>query len=73
MTQEKPLKGISDDIATYLGMSPKAVAKVLKDYKVPTFQLGRFTCCYASTLKKCLEGVYWHSDDPSTDPPLATQ
>ena len=72
MTLEKPLKGVSKDIAKHLDVCPKVAAHILAKHKVPTFKLGRFTCCYASTLKKSLEGVFRYSDDPSTDPPLTS-
>ena len=72
MTQEQPLKGISKDIAKHLDVCPKVAAQILTEHKVPTFKLGRFTCCYASTLKKCLEGAYRYNDDPSTDPPVTS-
>ena len=55
MSEEKPLKGISKDIAEHLGVCPKVAAQVLKQYKVPTFKLGRYRCCYASTLNRCLD------------------
>jgi len=66
MTQEKPLKGLADDIAAHLGTNAKAAKRHLEKHKVPTFKIGRYVCCYASTLKKCEEGTYWHSNDPST-------
>ena len=72
MTQEKPLKGISDDIAEYLGVSGKTARRILRQYHVPTFKVGRYTSCYASTLKKMLEGTPETHDDPSTDPPVTT-
>ena len=55
MSEEKPLKGVSKDIAEHLGVCPKLAAQVLEEYKVPTFRIGRYRCCYASTLKRCLE------------------
>jgi len=67
---EKPLKGISDDIAAHLGVCPRLAARILKEYNVPTFKMGRYICCYASTFKKCQEGSYRYSDDPLTDHPV---
>ena len=55
MTEEKPLKGISKDIAAHLDVCPKLAAQILERYNVPTFKIGRYRCCYASTLKKCLD------------------
>lgn len=70
MPTEQPLKGISKDIAAHLNVCPKLAAKILTEYNVPTFKMGRFICCYASTLKKCLEGGYRYNDDPLKHPPL---
>ena len=73
MSQEKPLKGIGEEIAEYLDACPNTVRNILNRYKVPTFKIGRYTCCYASTLKKCMEGTYRYNDDPSTDHSLTPE
>ena len=60
--EEKPLVSIGE-IAEYLKCSKYLARKVLKNYKVSTFYIGRYIAVYPSTLRFYLEGINSTSND----------